>query len=165
MTLTRRRCAALGATLALVLGLACEESQAPGEQDSITVTLEGDASALTDASKAYITLYGYDPAIADQEANIITQEVVAADKLPLAVEVLIPYAPEELIDPGDPSASAAMYYFAVHIDADGDGTICADDYVESFGPDGPTFFTMGELDTLTIQVVAQSTEGCTEPPK
>ncbi len=143
----------------------CAESIAPAGSESLLVTINGEAMGLSEDSNLWVTLYGYDPSIADQSANIIAQEIVSPLELPYELEFGIPYQPEGLIDPGDPDAGAAMYYFVVHVDVDGDGSICEDEYIGDYDPDGPLHFTMGSVETIALDVKPQSAGECSDPPR
>ena len=130
----------------------------------LVVTLTGDGATLTDASRVHVLLLGFDPSIADQSANPIARATSTVSALPSDLVLSVPANPEALIEPGDPAAEDARYYFAIHIDVDDDGQICAGDFQQAFGSDGPTIARLADLANLSIPVELKTADNCSPIP-
>jgi len=130
-----------------------------GADDTLVVTLHGEA-ALGGNATSHITLYGYDPGIADQAANLIVHVQKTVAELPAAIEVVLPADMHQLIDPGNPSADEARYYWGVNIDLNSDGEICDGEILQDFDAQEPIFGENDDLGDISIPVKVYEVLGC-----
>lgn len=87
-----------------------------------------------------VTIYGYDPNLADASASVVHTQRVPLTSLPAELAIVLPDDAAARIDQGHgPVAEArARYYLHVNIDLDGDGQICGGELRQDYGTDGNT---------------------------
>ncbi len=107
----------------------------------IEFTILGDQS-FTPAATAHVTVWGYDPNIQDVPATEVGAFTFPVDALPHTETLALEPRPWTRITEydGPVAASDASYYFSLHVDADSDGQLCAEDLDQDFGDSGSEFF-------------------------
>jgi len=134
----------------LVLALVATATVACAADDAepVRLAVTGPADAeLGAASVLAVTIYGYDPLLADVEASVIDTAELPLTALPATLEIVLPADAHTRIRVGDlppeVAAADARYYLAVYGDLDGDGEICPGELAKQwdqragFGPDAP----------------------------
>eukprot|EP01083_Nonionella_stella_P293303 997434_1 len=105
-----------------------------------------------------ITVYGYDPNMADVSASIITRQSFTADQVPFALNITLPQDTYTLIDPPT-DTNSAKYYLHLNWDSDGNGQRCEGDL--SFNYDA--LFPTVDVTTLQKQTLYLTTIPSTTP--
>ncbi|PIE61577.1 MAG: hypothetical protein CSA29_02580 [Desulfobacterales bacterium] len=83
------------------------------KKSCITLKFDSRHHLKVNHTRATITIYGYDPAMADVPATVIAQKVVSISELPLKASLDIPHTPETLIVPKISPSSHAQYYVSL----------------------------------------------------
>jgi hypothetical protein len=109
---------------------------------------------LSSSSRVRVDLFASDDNVADAAATLVGCIDAPAAPLPLDVAVVLPddAAARVAADLGTNTTGQLSVYFAVDIDADGDGRSCPGDYTQVFGPDGPPFYTPDTVPADPVQV-------------
>eukprot|EP01083_Nonionella_stella_P316372 1146777_1 len=110
-----------------------------------------------------ITVYGYDPNMADVSASIITRQSFTADQVPFALNITLPQDTYTLIDPPT-DTNSAKYYLHLNWDSDGNGQRCEGDLSFNYDALFPTVdVTTLQKQTLYLTTIP-STTPCTLKP-